>query len=638
MGIPALLQLKSFKPELLASMTERLASGCFFSNLASEQIEWSAKTLRVLGYDPETQDFSRIDDLFHPDDRRWLHESHKEPHAAQHDWNRRVRLRRADGRYAMFDLTGHWLYDGGERPSYVVGFVHDVSEIETLRDRLGRVGDLFSSFFDNAPFAAYIKDAQSRHIYANKFTAELTGHPIDKLLYLGMDEIFDPETARRLSRTDRQVLMHGETIVKEEWITPLGGEPRLIVDTKFPIILPETNRAALGGFGIDITEQSRTKAQLAQAQKMEALGQLVAGIAHDFNNTLAIMQGNLDFLQRDACDADRNAAIDDMMRGVDRAATLTEQLLTFGRKAVVEPKPIDVARHIETVSLNMMRSALPESIELDFSAQRNVPRVLLDERGLDNVLLNLALNARDAMPEGGRLRIDVSSGTCALDECLNFAPDQDLVRILVADDGPGMDEATAQRVFEPFFTTKAAAKGSGMGLAMVHGFVKQAGGDVNVMTAPGKGARFDLLLPASDAGPSVPSRKDRPGSELQTGSERILLIEDQEAVRATLKRQLTMLGYSVACVADGTAALEALEAETGSYNVMLTDYVLPGEWQGGDLVRLVRERFPEIACLIMSGYPIGSDQARLGDVQQLQKPVSLQRLSQAVRQAIADNV
>ena len=377
--------------------------------------------------------------------------------------------------------------------------------------------------------------------------------------------------------------------------------------------------------------------QLRQAQKMEAIGQLAGGVAHDFNNLLTVINVHTDLLllqldKRDPMHAD----IEEIARAAARAASLTRQLLAFSRKGVVQPQVLDLARVVEGVE-PMLRRLIGEDVEFETRIGSSIDKVLADEGEIEQVLINLVVNARDAMPQGGRLRVEVENvvvddALCARHPSLHPGPN---VLLCVSDSGMGMTSETMARAFEPFFTTKEPGRGTGLGLATVYGIVKQANGVITVDSAPGSGTTFCVYLPVAteqDA-PQLPSMERRSGS---SQGETILLVEDEDSVRRLARRVLESQGYTVIESINGEDALRLAADYGGVIDLLVSDVVMPE--MGGRLVaeRLVATR-PEMEVLFMSGYT-DDEILRRGLLERgqrlLQKPFTATALSHEVRSVL----
>ncbi|MBI5900547.1 MAG: PAS-domain containing protein [Rhodocyclales bacterium] len=385
-----------------------------------------------------------------------------------------------------------------------------------------------------------------------------------------------------------------------------------------------------GGYVLsaDVTEQKATQAALLQARKMEAVGQLAGGLAHDFNNMLTVVIGNLAALkERHPDDIALADCLDPALTAARRGVDLIRRLLSFARQQSLEPRPVDVARLVDEL-LPLLRRSLPESIAVDFPAPAPGLFAMTDPHQLENALLNLAFNARDAMAGGGRLAIRLASrtlaGAAAAD--LDLAPG-DYVEIVITDSGQGMSAAVLARALEPFFTTKGYAAGSGLGLSMVYGFAKQSGGGLRLASAPGAGTEAWLHLPR--CAPAAQAEAEGIGALPATpGHGLVLLVEDDAEVRRVVRMQLTGLGYPVIEAANGAEGLALLE-QIEAIALVLSDVVMPGGIDGPRLAREVRARRPEVGVLLMSGYAGGPD-VIAGEVPLLAKPFASHQLAAAL--------
>ncbi len=352
----------------------------------------------------------------------------------------------------------------------------------------------------------------------------------------------------------------------------------------------------------DITERKAMEAQLLQAQKMEAVGQLTGGVAHDFNNLLTVILGNLQLLERRVEGDERlskrvRAASGAAMRG----AELTKRLLAFSRRQGLKPEVVDLNELVAGID-DLLRRTLGETMEINAALEADLWPVRVDLNQLENALLNLAINARDAMPQGGKLTIETANAP--LDEeyvaRYPYVASGDYVMLAVSDTGSGMPPAVIERVFEPFFTTKETGKGTGLGLSMVYGFIKQSGGHVNIYSEEGHGTTVKLYLPRAEPGDAAAAEEAAPGPAVEAGGETILVVEDEAAVREIAVALLEDRGYRVLEAEDGAAALKMLD-DHPDIDLLLTDVVMPGGMGGPDLVRNARERRPDLKVLYTSG-------------------------------------
>ena len=402
------------------------------------------------------------------------------------------------------------------------------------------------------------------------------------------------------------------------------GQYRVLQDQG--VVAPNADGGPREIFGVilDATDRRSLEEQLAQARKMEAVGQLTGGVAHDFNNLLTVVLGNIDMLAtRKEEDERRMRRIEAVRQAAERGRDLTGQLLAFSRRQHLTPVVLDVNRLIRDFA-PLMRQAVGEAVTLDLDLPPEALNTHVDPTQLETALLNLAVNARDAMPEGGELSI--STGREPGPGELGY------VFIEVRDTGVGMSEDVRNRVFEPFFTTKDVGKGSGLGLSQVYGFVSQSDGEVRLDSRPGEGTAFRLLLPAS-AGEADAPRRDRPATKVVGGAEQILLVEDDATVLALTLDVLTGLGYRVITATNAGEALELLRANP-DIDLLFTDVVMPGGVNGLSLARAAREERPELRVLLTSGF-IGEDRAINGrEFPLLDKPYEAAVLATTLRKLL----
>jgi PAS domain S-box-containing protein len=390
------------------------------------------------------------------------------------------------------------------------------------------------------------------------------------------------------------------------------------------------------GIARDISERKETEAQLQQAQKMEAVGQLTGGVAHDFNNLLTVILGNLRLLeQRLADDRRLSKWVDTASRAALRGADLTKRLLAFSRRQILEPKVLDLNKLVGDVDL-LLRRSLGATVDMKFAFADDLWLTKVDPGQLENALLNLVINARDAMPDGGTLTIETANAR--LDEA--YASRQadveagEYVLLMVSDVGTGMSKELRKRVFEPFFTTKETGKGTGLGLSMVYGFVKQSGGHAAIYSEIGLGTTVRLYFPRSGA--AAPSAERQPDQEMPTGEERILVVEDDPDVRETGVTFLEELGYSVLEAENGPAALVVLE-EHDDIDMLFTDVVMPGGMNGPALAEVAQNGRPGLKVLYASGYTrdaVFRDKMLDESTELLPKPYLKEELASKVREIL----
>ncbi len=531
----------------------------------------------------------------------------------------------------------------------------EIEERERIDTALRESENRVRLITDTVPVLIAYLDEQQRYTFVNQKHAEWFGRPADIFLGQPFGEMLEPALARRLRNHVDTALDGRGTHVEYELITACG---RMYVRSYF---IPHVSYRAdcdgdrvVGCFmlGEDLTEYRQAQMALNQAQKLKAVGQLTGGIAHDFNNLLTVILGNLASVEEGLRGRpEQYKAVNTAMNAARRGADLTRRLLAFSRRQTLQPSPLSPRQQLQDIA-ELLRRTLDASIELETAADETVWPIWVDPGQLANAALNLAINARDAMPGGGRLRIEARNVT--LDRAyVSRYPDVvpgDYVRFTVSDTGAGMAPEVLEQAFEPFFTTKGVGSGTGLGLSMVYGFVQQSGGHVRIRSQLGSGTSVELYLPRylsqKGEGPihaAVGASVDE--SQLR-GREAILLVEDDADVRDFVARALLGFGYTVRQAADGRAALEILGTDA-PLDLLLSDMTMPGGVSGLELIVEAKQRRPSLKILCMSGY---SEQLTAGlkllEYSLLEKPFLRHDLARAVRStldrpaeaAVADSV
>ena len=447
---------------------------------------------------------------------------------------------------------------------------------------------------------------------------------------------YAPESISIITAALQEATDHGTPFDLElELITAAGR--RIWVHTKSTVTMNQGRVSKITGVFQDVTEQRGLEAQLRQAQRLEVVGRLAGGIAHDFNNLLTAIRGYAELVRRDLDPDDQHRAdLDQVVRAADRAVELTAQLLAFSRRQVLQPRVLDPGELVTGVA-PMLRRLLGEHVELETHSGRGLGRVKVDPSQFEQVIVNLAVNARDAMPEGGTLTIETANvelGSAYAASHPGVAPGP-YVALIVSDTGSGMDKAVKAHLFEPFFTTKEPGHGTGMGLATVYGIVQQSGGSIYLYSEPGHGTSFKIYLPRV-ADEALPETAIVPTVAVPTGSETILLVEDEAAVRAYAARILFEQGYTVLEAGNGAEALALAADHVGPIELLVTDVVMPG-LQGHQLGKRLHDLRPDLRVLFVSGFTENSV-VHHGVVREgilfLQKPFTSEALNRAVRRAL----
>jgi PAS domain S-box-containing protein len=550
---------------------------------------------------------------------------------------REYRIRRKDGEYRWVRDEQKLVRDPAGNPTEVLGSWSDVTERKQAELRLQEREEQYRFLFDSNPHPMWVFDLETLAFLAvNDATVHQYGYSRDEFLRMTIRDIRPPEEVPALMRelkslswprsASLRVWKHrrkdGSIIDAETGSNPIAFQGR-------PAVLVLAN---------DVTEKKKLEAQLLQAQKMEAIGQLAGGVAHDFNNLLGVITGYTDLLLKDlGAQHPGTRRAEQISKAAERAAGLTRQLLAFSRKQVLQPKVLDlnaVVTHIET----MLRRLIGEDIQLVTVLNEAVGRGKAAPGQIEQVIVNLAVNARDAMPKGGKLIIE----TANIDLDGNYAGTRTDVTpgpytmLAVSDTGHGMDAETMSRVFEPFFTTKEEGKGTGLGLSTVFGIVKQSGGHVGVYSEVGRGTTFRVYLPrVDDDGEAAPGGAARPEPR-RPRAETILLVEDAEVLRMMIQEMLETAGFQVLAGGSPEEALAVVEAHSGPIHLLLTDVVMP-RMSGPQVAERVKAAWPGVKVLYMSGY---TDQAVVhhgvleGASHFLQKPFTTDALLRRVSEVL----
>jgi two-component system cell cycle sensor histidine kinase/response regulator CckA len=510
----------------------------------------------------------------------------------------------------------------------------------TLR-RLRREQAASRDLVEDAPDAMLSLDAQGRLIQVNKAHEKLTGRGREELL----GKTFDDDIGALDSKALSEAREHFESLKAGK------GAPLFRFELTRPDgsrVFGESNalrvRRADGSQGVDlvirdVSEQVRAEKrekeleeQLRAARKLEAIGQLAGGVAHDFNNLLTVVFGNVQLLRLSELDTDQLESVSSIEAAAERAATITRQLLAIGRRQPSRPLSLSLNESLRGLA-GLLRRMVPEHVTISTELREPLPNVVADPGQLDQVVLNLVANARDAMPDGGQLWIETWTTVLQHPEQLPPLAPGSYATLRVRDTGRGMNEATQERVFEPFFTTKSPTLGTGLGLATVYGIVKQHGGHIVVESSPGAGSSFSVYFPASSeplsgherVAPPAPKRRDA----------RLLLVDDDAAVRGVVGTILLQAGHRVTVVQSAKEALLAASTSAEAFELLVTDVVMPG-MSGVELSRELRRRAPGLKVLLFSGYPGRDADALSGEpgVEYLAKPVAPRELLERIDQLL----
>ena len=616
------------------SMSVRAANeGIWDFDPRKGRLWWNPTYETMLGERPP-EIVSNVDwwiDRLHPEDRAHVHYGLLKAMAGPDDrWSSEYRLRRPDGTYAeVYDRAVIARAPDGTIKR-VLGAMLDLTERR-------RAEVLFRSVMKSVPDAIITISETAEIKSINPATVRLFGYDTDELvgqdigqIVFGSDRIardfFKRITGMATSTEGKPIELRFKRKDESNFPGELTITDFLLEDCRYHTCVIR-----------DVSERKKLEAQFLQAQKMEAVGQLAGGVAHDFNNLLMVISGYSEMLiEQSPPDGSVRESAMAIQGAATRAAGLTRQLLAFSRKQILEPVQINM-NELVTHSESLIRRLIRENVIVHVRLDRNLPPVKADPVQMDQVLLNLVVNARDAMPEGGHLTIETSQVevTDPLSSSEVVLPLGLYVQLSVSDTGCGMSEAIRSRIFEPFFTTKEVGKGTGLGLAVVHGIVQQSGGQIRIRSELGIGTTFEILIPAEPVRHTVNSAGEIVRDE-SVGTETVLLVEDESAVREIARHILESRGYHVLEAAHGTAAIEVAARHVAPIDLLLTDLVMP-QMGGRQLAEIMRTRQPGLRVLFMSGYTDDAEVIhRIHEATDtlIQKPFTPKMLAKKVREIL----
>jgi PAS domain S-box-containing protein len=540
-----------------------------------------------------------------------------------------ARHRRSDGGFVDGEVST-WVVPGSGK---ILAFMRDLGEQRRAREALEEHELRYQSLLRGSMDGFVVVSADGQLVEVNEALCAMLGYSSEELRAMRVEDL-DAASITPSAREDLRAILEGRQARYEATIGRRDGSELEIEISAWAV--PGTG--AIMAFARDISERrraqeelARREAQLRQAQKMEAIGRLAGGVAHDFNNLLTVILSYTDLVAQGlAPGSDAAGDLEQVRVAAERAERLTQQLLAFSRKSIVRPETLEVGEVVRALE-KMLRRLIGEDVDLRVEDRATRP-VRIDRGHLEQVLMNLVVNARDAMPSGGRLAIDVRDLASAPE---GGDPARAWLRLSVVDQGCGMDEATTAQIFEPFFTTKAPGRGTGLGLATVFGIVQQSGGQIRVRSALGAGTTFEIDLPCVERDADAP-QGSREGAERTRGHERILIVEDEAGVRTLLKRVLTDAGFAVRVASNSREAERLAGDDASAFDLVLTDVVMPG-MNGRELADRLRARRPDLRVLFMSGYAeqvLGQHGVVDDGVHLLAKPFSVGQVVQAVRRAL----
>ena len=544
---------------------------------------------------------------------------------------------RKQGRELWLNAKSTAVRDADGKVVMAINFSQDITAARAAREELLRSREQFATILAGIADSIIAQNPDGRIVYANEAAAKLLGFATAPDLIAAAHQALDSGAPNTMaffdedgqplpidkipSRRARQGIASSPALLRFR-MAPKAKERWVIAQAK-PIFGAEGKVSLVISMAQDITELKEKEETVRRLQKMESLGKLAGGIAHDFNNLLVTINGYSDMggKMTEAADPQLHEFFEEIHKSGQRAASLTQQLLAYSRKQIVKPRELNLNALVEDMR-KLFARLIGEDIKMETALDAGLPAIKADPSQMEQVLLNLIVNARDAMPKGGALRIETGTFVCE-GAYLEERPDARLgkhVFLRVADTGMGMEPAVLERIFDPFFTTKPVGKGTGLGLASVYGIVDQGGGHIKVDSRVGSGSEFTILFPASSGTSGAPNGASTPQSQRTDAQGTVLLVEDEASVLKFASRVLEGKGYRVLTAKDGMDALEKA-ATLPSLDLLVTDVVMPG-MHGPDLIRTLRGKSPELKVLMMSGYidPDGMEGEEVGRTEFIQKP------------------
>ena len=598
---------------------------------ASGNVDFASHSLEVFSGKRSAETLPDWLGLLHPDDRQRTMQTWTHCVQTLTPYQIEFRLRRRDGKYIWYKTQAVPQFNDQGEVIRWLGSSIDIDDLRRLQINSEQLAARFQHTIESITDAFFTLDHEFRFTYLNQKTADILGGTIDGFLgHVVWDKCglgFESSFAQQY----RHVAQTQEKVHFEDYFEP--ADKWLEVD-----VYPSTD--GLTVYFSDVTERREMEQRLRESQRLEAVGHLTGGIAHDFNNLLTVILGNSEFLAESIKDPNLRPLAEMTMAASQRGAELTSRLLAFARRRPLNPKPTDINEVIQSME-PLLRRTVPEHIEMEFMLGSSLGVIEIDAGEFDAALLNLVVNARDAMESGGKLTIETTNSVLEQQYAARH-PDVtpgEYVTVCVSDTGSGMTAETVKRAFEPFFTTKPTGKGSGLGLSMVFGFTKQSGGHLKIYSEVDEGTTIKLYFPIVNQAVQIehqPTAADQP----KAGKEHILITEDDDLVRQHLEGQLKLLGYRVTSSASGKEAL-ALLVEHKDIDLLLTDVVMPGGMNGRELAAKAQELYPSLRILYTSGYTENAvvHHGRLDPgVTLLSKPYTRTELANKVRLVLDDSV
>jgi two-component system, cell cycle sensor histidine kinase and response regulator CckA len=637
------------RSEASLAEAQRLAHlGSWEWDIRKNQVLWSDEVYRIFGL--SRHEFEATYEFFltcvHPEDRSLVKKTSQEAVAQGQAFQVGYRILLSDGSQRFVFETGKAYLDETGQTERLVGTIQDLTTLKQAQEALEESEHRYRLLAENLTDVIFTTDLNLHLNYISPSVRFFTGYSPTEVLGRKLDQNLTPASAELAAKAFAEELAQaqdqpGQTRSRVLELEHYCKDGHTVWGEVRASLLRDALGQVIGAIGVsrDITARRELEEQLHQAQKMEVVGRLAGGVAHDFNNLLTAILGYAALLLNSMePDTPWRHDVSEIKKAGERAALLTRQLMAFSRRQVLHPKALDLNQVVDNLG-KMIKRVIGEDIELAIVPGQDLGTVMADPGQIEQVILNLAINARDAMPHGGRLSFRTAN--VDLDQAYVRSHAEQVqpgpyVLLEAADTGCGMDAATCSHIFEPFYTTKELGKGTGLGLSTVYGIIRQSGGNIWVSSEPGRGTVFKIYLPRGNAAVTAVTPEEGPGPALQ-GRETILLVEDENLVRAITQRILGRLGYKVLEARNGAGALEISDEYEGPIHLLLTDLVMPG-MNGQELADRLASGRPQLRVLFMSGYAEnslagGPELAKAGRGY-LQKPFEAQFLARKVRELL----